>query len=154
MRALIARTTHTSGCRLPRQTAERAQRNMIEPLHIATVGGPPLRFFRSPLNDGRPDLPWPTVDDLHECLRLHRKMRRAFLATLCQRWKQPLTVAIATGIARRQPVGKLPWRQAGAQAHITEPRVDFGIPAAYLFPAFHPPCNCIYITPAAERCLS
>jgi hypothetical protein len=30
---------------------------MIEPLHVATVGGHPLRFFRSPLNDGRPDFP-------------------------------------------------------------------------------------------------
>ena len=33
---------------------------MIKPLHIATVGGQPLRFFKTPLNDGRPDMPNPS----------------------------------------------------------------------------------------------
>jgi hypothetical protein len=37
---------------------------MIEPVHIAMVGGKPLRFFASPLNDGRPDLPWVVIDDV------------------------------------------------------------------------------------------
>jgi len=27
---------------------------MITPLHVATVGGQPLRFFCTPLDDGRP----------------------------------------------------------------------------------------------------
>ena len=40
----------------------------ITPLHIATVGGHPLRFFKTPLNDGRPDLVWHAVDDLQHCL--------------------------------------------------------------------------------------
>jgi hypothetical protein len=30
---------------------------VIEPLHVAMIGGHSLRFFRTPLNDGRPDLP-------------------------------------------------------------------------------------------------
>jgi hypothetical protein len=37
---------------------------MIKPLHIGQVGGQPLRFFKTPLDDGRPDLPWHCVDDL------------------------------------------------------------------------------------------
>ena len=41
---------------------------MITPLHIATVGGHPLRFFKTPLDDGRPDFSWHCVDDLHRCI--------------------------------------------------------------------------------------
>jgi hypothetical protein len=54
----------------------------IEPLHIATVGGLPLRFFKTPLNDGRPDLAWHAVDDLHRCLGLNREGRKIFLRKL------------------------------------------------------------------------
>lgn len=53
---------------------------MIEPLHTGTVGGKPLRFFRSPLTDRRPDLPWHSVDDLQRCLGLNREQRRIMLA--------------------------------------------------------------------------
>ena len=49
---------------------------MIEPLHLATIGGHPLRFFKTPLNDGRPDFPWHCVDDLQRCLGLNRKDQR------------------------------------------------------------------------------
>jgi hypothetical protein len=49
---------------------------MIEPLHIATVGGHPLRFFRTPLNDGRPDFPWLAIDDLYRCLGFNRPQRK------------------------------------------------------------------------------
>jgi hypothetical protein len=75
---------------------------MIEPLHVAAVGQHSLRFFASPLNDGRPDLPWHAVDDLHQCLRLDRRQRRIFLAKL-RKWKQPHTVATATGIVTLAP---------------------------------------------------
>jgi hypothetical protein len=34
-----------------------------KPLHIATIGGHPLRFFRTPINDGKPDMPWHAVGD-------------------------------------------------------------------------------------------
>ena len=33
----------------------------VEPVHSATVAGKPLRFFRTPLDDGRPDLCLGTV---------------------------------------------------------------------------------------------
>lgn len=58
---------------------------MIEPLHVAVIGGHPLRFFRTPLNDGRPDLPWVAVDDLGLCLglnRAERKIHRRLFRTL------------------------------------------------------------------------
>src|SRR5262245_23412413 len=41
---------------------------MIKPLYIGQVGGQPLRFFKTPLDDGRPDLAWHCVDDLQRCL--------------------------------------------------------------------------------------
>jgi len=44
----------------------------IAPLYAATVGGQPLRFFRTPLGDGRPDFPWCGLDDLGRCLGLNR----------------------------------------------------------------------------------
>jgi hypothetical protein len=40
---------------------------IIKPLHIGTVAGRTLRFFRTPLNDGRPDFPWHSFDDLNRC---------------------------------------------------------------------------------------
>jgi hypothetical protein len=55
---------------------------MIEPLHVATIGGQPLRFFRTPLKDGRPDLPWCCLDDLGRCLGLNRQGRKIFLRAL------------------------------------------------------------------------
>jgi hypothetical protein len=55
---------------------------MIAPLHVATVGHHPLRFFRTPLTDGRPDLPWCCVDDLGRCLGLNRQGRKIFLYAL------------------------------------------------------------------------
>jgi hypothetical protein len=35
-----------------------------KPLHVAIVTGKQLRFFRSPNNDGRPDFPWHSTNDL------------------------------------------------------------------------------------------
>jgi hypothetical protein len=77
--------------------------SQIEPLYIATVGGKPLRFFRTPLDDGRPDLPWHCVDDLHRCLGLNRDLRRIFLRKLkSARWPTR-TIAAADGIITIAP---------------------------------------------------
>jgi hypothetical protein len=60
----------------------------VEPLHIATVGGHSLRFFKTPLNDGRPDMPWVAIDDLGRCLGLSRAHRRIHLALLFRAFKE------------------------------------------------------------------
>jgi hypothetical protein len=52
---------------------------VIEPLHVAVIGGHPLRFFRTPLDDGRPDFPWIAIDDLYRCLGLNRNERKFML---------------------------------------------------------------------------
>jgi len=72
----------------------------MEPLHIATVGGHSLRFFRTPVDDGRPDLPWHAVDDLGHCLGLNRAGRRIHQRVYreIRDWKQIVrTVATADG---------------------------------------------------------
>ena len=69
---------------------------MIEPIHIATIGGQTLRFFRTPNDDGRPDFPWHCVDDLHRCLGLDRTARKFFLRKL-REWGGVQTVATQQG---------------------------------------------------------
>jgi hypothetical protein len=76
---------------------------MIMPLHIATVGGHPLRFFRTPLDDGRPDMPWHCVEDLHKCLKLNRDQRKIFLRKLKNSNWPTKTIAAADGIITIAP---------------------------------------------------
>jgi hypothetical protein len=76
---------------------------MIEPLHIASIGGHSLRFFRSPLDDGRPDFPWHAIDDLHRALGLDRRARRFFLAKLRSAHGELRTVATADGLVTVAP---------------------------------------------------
>jgi hypothetical protein len=68
---------------------------MITPLHIATVGGQLLRLFKTPVNDGQPDMPWVAVDDLGRCLALSRAHRRTHM-TLFYRLKKEIVRTIAT----------------------------------------------------------
>ena len=71
---------------------------MITPLHIATVGGRTLRFFRTPLDDERPDMPGVAIDDLGRCLGLSRARRRIHLTLICRVWKEAVrTVATPDG---------------------------------------------------------
>lgn len=51
---------------------------LLKPLHVATIRGQQLRFFRSPNSDGRPDMPWHCCDDLYRCMGLPRDVRRHF----------------------------------------------------------------------------
>jgi hypothetical protein len=78
---------------------------VIEPLHVAKVGPHSLRLFRTPLNDGKPDMPWHAVDDLHQCLGLNREARRFFLHKLqTGPWsKYVRTVATADGLVTVAP---------------------------------------------------
>ena len=76
------------------------------PLHVGTVGGQPLRFFKTPLNDGRPDLVWHAVDDLQCCLGLNRAGRKFFLHVLrsTREWGAIIqTVATADGVITIAP---------------------------------------------------
>jgi hypothetical protein len=61
--------------------------DIMRPIHTATIRGHRLRFYRTPRNDGRPDLPWHSADDLQACFGLNRQERRAFL----QIWRRDHT---------------------------------------------------------------
>jgi hypothetical protein len=93
----------------------------VEPLHVAVIGGHPLRFFRTPLNDGRPDLPWVAIDDLGRCLGLSRKDRRTHLRVFASLHKEivrtiatpggptsivPLSIANAAAAALVEDLGR------------------------------------------------
>lgn len=55
---------------------------MIDPIFTGTVNGKPVRFFKTPLNDGKPDFPWHSVDDLQKAAGFDRQTRRHFLRTM------------------------------------------------------------------------
>lgn len=76
--------------------------DLSKPVYVATIAGQPLRFFRTPNNDGRPDLPWHSVEDLHRCLGFDRAQRRVFLNMLRKRGGIK-TVATADGIVTVAP---------------------------------------------------
>ena len=76
---------------------------MISPLHIGSVGGRQLRFFRTPLTDGRPDMPWHCVEDLHRCLGLNREQRKLFLRELKNSNWPTKTIATADGVITIAP---------------------------------------------------
>jgi hypothetical protein len=48
-------------------------------LYTVTIDRRQLRFFKTPWDDGRPDLPWHSVEDMLRVLRKLRQFRRFFL---------------------------------------------------------------------------
>lgn len=51
---------------------------VIAPVIVGVVNGKPVRMFKTPLNDGRPDLPWHATDDLAAALGCDRGFRQHF----------------------------------------------------------------------------
>ena len=70
------------------------------PLHTGTVRGAPVRFFRSPIEDGRPDMPWVAWDDLTASFPLPAGLRDDFRRGLRAEWGDASrTVATSAGPA-------------------------------------------------------
>ncbi len=55
---------------------------LVPPIHAATINGKPVRFFVSPLKDGRPDFPWHCVGDLMSALMMDQPTREHFFRSL------------------------------------------------------------------------
>ena len=73
--------------------------HITTPLHVATVNGKPLRFFRSPHD--RPDLPWHVPADLATCFALEDGPAGAILCDMAtnSRWKDDVrTVGTVEGL--------------------------------------------------------
>lgn len=73
---------------------------IVRPLHIATIRGHQLRFFRTPNNDGKPDFPWHCCEDLYRCMGLARDLRRHFQRHMSKRSR---TVATIDGLVTIAP---------------------------------------------------
>jgi len=69
--------------------------NLVTPIFTGQVHGRHLRFFRNPEDDA-PSMPWCSIDDLHEALRLPRPIRRQLKRISQRHWADELET-IATG---------------------------------------------------------
>lgn len=77
---------------------------MHTPIHTGIIAGKPVRFFRTPLNDGRPDFPWHAVDDLMAACNLDRQRRRHFLRMMQKDHPGTMrTIATPNGIVTVAP---------------------------------------------------
>jgi hypothetical protein len=73
-------------------------------LHIGTVCGHPVRFFKTPNDDGRPDFPWLSIDDLQQAVGMSRSARRFFLHKLRKDWGDVArTIATTDGLVTIAP---------------------------------------------------
>lgn len=52
---------------------------MQKPIYTGKINGKPVRFFSTPLADGRPDFPWHSSDDLMAACNLDGAARQHFL---------------------------------------------------------------------------
>lgn len=77
---------------------------ITSPLHVAEINGKKVRFFRTPLKDGKPDFPWHAVNDLASAMGLNSRERKGFLRML-RSGPGAVVVSIATegGIAQISP---------------------------------------------------
>ncbi len=93
--------------------------NIRAPIHTGTVNGQPVRFFKTPLDDGRPDFPWHATDDLMKACGLKQPAEREFfLRSTRKDWGGSVrTVATSSG-----PVTLAPHYMAqgllGAMVHV------------------------------------
>ena len=55
---------------------------IVKPIHTGTINGHPVRFFKTPMNDGRPDFAWHSTDDLMKAANLTPEMQEYFLRSM------------------------------------------------------------------------
>lgn len=76
----------------------------VSPIHTGTINGKPVRFFKTPMNDGRPDFPWHATEDLMLALNVPRVLRRQFLRGARQKWGEVhRTIATRDGLVTIAP---------------------------------------------------
>ena len=67
-----------------------------KPLHVGTVCGQPVRFFKTPNDDGRPDFPWHSVDDMQRAIGLPDDARKVLMRNMRTVGGEDLFRTIAT----------------------------------------------------------
>ncbi len=77
--------------------------NLIKPIFVGAISGRDVCFFRNPKDDG-PSMPWCSIDDLHEALRLPRSLRQHLKRISQKHWTDELeTIATKTGLTTVGP---------------------------------------------------
>lgn len=77
---------------------------ITNPIHVATISGHAVRYFKSPLNDGQPDFVWHSVNDLANAAGLTPEMAEHFLRTSKQDHPQMYrTIATIDGLETIAP---------------------------------------------------
>jgi hypothetical protein len=71
--------------------------SLVTPIHIGTVNGSSVRFFKSPFD--RPEMPWHAFYDLTAAVRYDMQLARSFAESVQSDWPNTLqTVATNSGI--------------------------------------------------------
>jgi hypothetical protein len=77
---------------------------LTKPIHTGTVCGKPLRFFKTPNNDGKPDMQWFAVEDLQICLGMPGQLRKFMRRKMQQMWGAELkTISTPDGVVTIAP---------------------------------------------------
>ncbi len=73
------------------------------PLHTDQINSHPVRFFRSPINDGRPDFPWTCLGDLIAAFGLTDQLRNLSGERLLKISAEAMDVATNDGMVTLIP---------------------------------------------------
>ena len=65
----------------------------MKPIHIGAINGHAVRFFKTPLNDGKPDFPWLSFDDLLNAFTLPDALKTKFRQDLRRSWGETTRTA-------------------------------------------------------------
>lgn len=77
---------------------------VVAPIIVGVVNGKPVRFFKTPLNDGKPDLPWHATDDLARALGCDRGLRKHYQRMFQKDWPHAIrSIATAEGVVTVAP---------------------------------------------------
>jgi hypothetical protein len=73
-------------------------------LHVAMVGQQPVRFYRSPLNDGRPDMPWCSISDILFATGYDKTARARLAVTISRDYRERIR-SVADPVKARLVIG-------------------------------------------------
>jgi hypothetical protein len=72
---------------------------IVQPLYTGILAGKPIRFFRTPFDDRRPDFPWHAMNDLLVALAVPTALHTSFLCQMhSDSTKVYRTVATSIGL--------------------------------------------------------
>ncbi len=105
-----------------------------KPIYTGTINGHPVRFFKTPMNDGKPDFAWHSTEDLMKAANLTADMIEYFMrSTKADHSNLYQTVATPNGLVTVAPHCVA---QGFTQAMVAVGRVPASFPDQYHIAAF------------------